>query len=166
MKNKAPIIIGLLSIVGIAAFYLIRQYQLLMAYTYKFSNFNVQKISGSTATVTTTLTVSNPSNVDVNIDGYNLNIFLNGNQVTNLTSNNRVLVKANNSSDIPLVISFDYSNVFKQVLSLSFLSSFLNGSANMQLTGTISLSINGVAIKNLNVDYTEPINLGSASPNT
>ena len=93
---------------------------------------------------------------NVNVTGYNLNVMVNGTQISNLRSGIIQTLISNTPSRLTLKANFDPAVLVKNVFDLSFLRSLIADKMNTKITiqGTISISAKNIAVNDLPMDMT------------
>lgn len=102
------------------------------------------------------LEVNNDSDIDIDIQGYDLDLSINGNFITKVKQNITQVIAAKGKSQFSLLLDFNPSQVLGQALNLDFIASLLKSKTNIVigLNGYVSI----LGVKNLQVNQTIPIN--------
>ncbi|MEK6879111.1 MAG: hypothetical protein AABY22_05855 [Nanoarchaeota archaeon] len=99
--------------------------RLLSKINFKVKSFKVKSLDAQYINIDLVLDVINPSKLDVKIDGYNINVFLNGIKVANLISIYKKTLKGEETSLLTLPIAIDFKKSFGQILSKEIIGYFL-----------------------------------------
>ena len=102
------------------------------------------------------LVVTNKFGVSANITGYNLSILLNGQEISQLSSDAVQPLPNNIPSKFSLSGTFDPLNSFKTIAKVQNIISALTRPETVLITatGTMGVSVKGISVKNIPVDFT------------
>lgn len=115
-NTKIFLLVGGLSLLVTA--FLLHQKILLEKTGFSLKKFRIKNYSVNDATVEMVFKINNLSNIDFSVKGYNLRIYLNGEEIANPQSNQKITIKANGSSDVSLDLRFNPEQV--KDLALNF----------------------------------------------
>ncbi len=149
--NRNWIVVGALLAVFSIGGYFIYQFHVLGDFKVKLIGQRIIQTTATRVQVELTLQVTNDSDLDVVINSYDVDLTVNNNFVSKLTSNMSQLIRSKGASDFKLMLDFNPQLVLKQALNLDFLKSLISSkeSINIGLTGTASI-MNG--LKNIPIN--------------
>lgn len=110
--------------------YFTYQFEKLFDYCYKLTNLKIKSFTFKEAVISLSLKILNKSDIDVTIKKQNYTITVNGNDVSYINSTKPVLVKARQSTELPLTLTFNPMEVLKLSL-LNFDQFLLNKEENI-----------------------------------
>ena len=93
---------------------------------FKIKGYKIKGIDGQFVYLDFDIDVINPSNIDVHIAGYNIDVFLNDIIVAHLISKERKILKSESTSLLTLLISIDYNKAFGQIKSKEIIGYFIS----------------------------------------
>lgn len=94
------------------------QSKLLKAYDYKIISIKIKKFDISQTTVDFVLRFINKSDIEATIKDLYLDIFIENQKAGYVTNNNRFILPANGSSDIPLSFTFSPKLLINNIVSI------------------------------------------------
>lgn len=165
MEKKAKItlaIAGGVALLVAIGYYLKKNAMKLLEMTYRFQNFKLKKATLSNVEVTSEVVLTNPSQLEFTITGYDINVQFQGVNVVRLQrSDSNVPIPSNSSVTIPFDVQFDPRQVGSSLLPL-FLDVFVNKTSSekfkLRYIGTISAKYGVVGLSNIPIDYTYELN--------
>jgi len=109
--------------------------------------------------VQVTVNVQNNSDIDINVSGYKLDIYINNIYVAPVISKTKQVIKASATSPFSFNVYFDPANLSGQGVTVSSILSSLADITNMKIRidGYISAGILGINLDNVPVKLEEPI---------
>ncbi len=151
--KKGWIIAGVAGLLAVGTFFVVQQFRKLSDLCFVLSDIQFEKINRERITFTVNLRVKNESQFTVNIEGYNLKVYLNNAFVATLKGKRQATLKPNEFSVLSLVVDIAVKDV-KALANWYFTSSILLDINNTVLAihGDLSANINGVGVRNLPVD--------------
>lgn len=145
--------------IGILGFGLYKYFQiqakLLKDYDYKIVGIKIRKFNVSEATIEFKVRFINKSSIEATITNLYLDIFIEGQKAGYVTNNNRFLLPANGSSDIPLIFSFSPKMVINNIVSF-LLTGTRNKDLSFQIKGYADVH-SGFIKKVLRIDFKDVI---------
>ena len=112
--------------ITIAGIYIGWGVKLLVALCYEITGYKLKSIDFQYLDLEFSVRVNNPSHIEVGIEGYNIDIFINNIWVANVTAKNPQTIGAEKSSILTIPVKVDYKKVFGIVRSKAILSYFAN----------------------------------------
>lgn len=153
MKRNWIIVGGLFLVLGIGGYF---AYQLkkLKDYKVKLVGRKVKVLTLDRVIIDLVLEVENPSNIDIIVNSYDLDLSVNGNFVSKVKNNIDQLIKAKNKSSFIVILDFVPRNVLKQAFNINFIKDLATNKSNITigLNGSISI-MNG--LKNIPINIEE-----------
>jgi len=152
------VLIGLIALMlaGVGV-YAIQQKALISRIKVLFGRAKLISLSWDKIAIDIFLKVINVSDIDVNIEGYQLTAYINDRRITSFMSNQPGYIQANGESEIALNIITNpieaLGNIFKKdVLSAIFLD---YSKVIIRIKGVISVNHRGLDIKDIPIDLKE-----------
>lgn len=101
------------------------------------------------------LDVTNTSDIDIDIIGYNFDLTINGKKVATIQDKIKQSVASNSTSSIEVIAAFKPSAVWKNVGSLDFIANLVGNYQNMQIeaNGVVDVAHSWLSFANLPIDY-------------
>lgn len=145
-----------LSALGVHVYY---QQTLVRRLSAAYGGFSVVSMNLNAAEINITVTVTNPSSLDANIDSYNLAVYLNGALVSTITSDQKQYIQASGTSDIVLNVKFSPLQALGKVFTKDVIVGLLlnYSSVVVRVAGTISLDHAGISLTDYPVDISSTI---------
>jgi hypothetical protein len=102
-----------------------------------------------------TLLITNDSDIDINVDSYNLDLTVNGNFVSKVQQRIPQLIKKHGKSNFIVMLDFNPKTVVKQALNVDFLAALFKNKSNIVigLKGYVTI----LGLKNIAVDISSPL---------
>lgn len=157
--RKIVIGVGIIAAIGALAsgIYLFykRQIALALQYAYKISKVKLYHIRKDSFSFELFVKIMNKSDFSLVINGYDLDVIMNGRKIANVASNKQYKIYPTNTSEISLMIDFDPSQVFDK----NYLSELLSyavvdqSKLKLQITGALNISMDFINLKKLKFDY-------------
>lgn len=116
-----------------------KQYAKLLLNTTGYKSFSIKELSAKRFAFNVVYTYKNNMDVDVVLTNQVYDIFLNDVYTTTLTNNKLTVLKSNETSEIPLDVSFDPKNMLNK-LSLN-LASFLSDYKKIRIKIVMKLKV-------------------------
>lgn len=116
-----------------------KQYAKLLLNTTGYKSFSIKELSAKRFAFNVVYTYKNNMDVDVVLTNQVYDIFLNNIYTTTLTNNKLTVLKSNETSEIPLEVSFDPKNMLNN-LSLN-LASFLSDYKKIRIKIVMKLKV-------------------------
>ena len=92
---------------------LLLEFKKLMDYTIKFSRFQKVKISPNELIFNIFVKLQNPSNIPLTLTSQNYDVYINNNFVTNVNTNVQTTLEAKKSTEFPLQINVNPTDITK-----------------------------------------------------
>jgi hypothetical protein len=161
MNKKVGLIIGgiVLLFAGYVIYLKMQADKLASQLTYRLQTFQIKNFGLSNIRILSELVVTNPTSVEFAITDYNIDVQVEGTTITTLKGGGApIVVRANQSTTIPLDVQFDPRKVAQNLLSF-FLDVFVINpnqakGIKMRYTGTISGKFGAIGFTNIPIDYT------------
>lgn len=154
----ALIIGGLGAIAAGAYYYYAKNLAKLVEFTYRFQNFKLIKASFKEFILGGDIVLTNPSDLQFTITGYDINVQYKDKNIVNLKKDDaNIDIPANQSATIPFVVQFNPADLGSSLLPL-FMADFINKPAgsttSFRYIGNVSVKYGFIHAKNIPVDYT------------
>lgn len=151
--KKALIIGGILIGVGALAWYIKRQANLLKDFCFNFVGYKIINLNRDRITIELKLDIKNKSDIDVTINGYNFDIFMNGAYVSKVLSKKVQKIAKHGFSILNLTVDIEPKKN-KSLANWDFLSRVLLDVNNIKvkIKGDLSATALGINAKNVPVD--------------
>lgn len=148
-KHKWLIWTGIAIAVAGIAFVINDQIQKLKDITFSVKKFRLLKISNKLIRFKLGLNVLNKSNIDIDVNSYVMDVYLNGKMVSTVTSNNQLTYKAKSENYIEATVAFDPSKVFvlKDLLELLKQFALDKSQVKLQIKGYFTGGVGPVSVK-------------------
>lgn len=108
-------------------FYAYFSVRLLSQICYNIHSFKIKNISGGTIDLIVTLAVKNPSNINIKIEGYTMDVKINGQEVAKINNNREKILESGATSLLDIPISLSYDKFLTKVKWDEILGYFLTG---------------------------------------
>lgn len=151
--KKALIIGGVVIGLGALAWYIYRQANLLLNFCFNFVGYKIHTLNRDKISIELKLSIKNRSGLDVTIDSYNFDVFMNGAFVTKIRSNKNQVIAKHSFSVLSLMVDVEPKKN-KDLANWDFLSRVLFDVNNIKfkITGTVSAKALGISASNVPVD--------------
>lgn len=151
--KRVLIFAGIIGIVGGLAWYLHRQANLLMQYCFNFTGYQIIELNRSKIQIEVKLQIKNRSDLDITIQGYEFDVYLNGAYVSKINSKKNQKVAKNSFSILSLLINVEPAKN-KDLANWDFLSRLLLDYKNIKvkIKGSVSATALGISAKDVPVD--------------
>jgi LEA14-like dessication related protein len=147
---------GVIAIVAGTATYIAYQAKLAKQLLYNVHGLRVIQISKSLIKLSLNVSIQNNTELDVIITGMDMKVYVNNVYVTTAKSNYTVNIKPNQSSDLPVTLEINPSDVWDDVSQLLFGSSSLAG-VSIRIKGKVRVKKFGLP---LSIPVTHEMTLG------
>ena len=151
------LIIGTLAVAGI---YVYNQQNLLRMLKVSYYRAQVVKANLAKFTVDLYLWVTNFSDVDVNVDSYNMIVYINNRPITRVVSKIGGYIPASAKSPLKITFEMNVQEALKNLFTKEVFNSILFDYSKVivRLKGVISANHKGIAIKDFPVDISDSLN--------
>ena len=158
MNKKLGFILGGIGLaVGGYAYFLKKQADKLTSIQYRFQNIKFVNVGLNNIKITADIVIDNPSDVRFVINGYNIDILLQGRQIANVQKSNiSTILRPNGVATLPIEVQLNPLSVTENLLSV-LLSNISVGDGQpkgIRYVGKISGRFGLIGFKNIDVDYT------------
>jgi len=158
MNKKLGFILGGIGLaIGGYAYFLKKQADKLTSIQYRFQNIKFTNIGLNNVKITADIVIDNPSDVRFVINGYNIDILLQGRKIANVQKSNiNTILRPNGVATLPIEVQLDPLSVTENLLSV-LLSNISVGDGQpkgIRYVGKISGRFGLIGFKNIDVDYT------------
>ena len=158
MNKKLGFILGGIGLaVGGYAYFLKKQADKLTSIQYRFQNIKFVNVGLNNIKITADIVIDNPSDVRFVINGYNIDILLQGRQIANVQKSNiSTILRPNGVATLPIEVQLNPLSVTENLLSvlLSNISVTEGQPKGIRYVGKISGRFGLIGFKNIDVDYT------------
>lgn len=146
---------GLTLVVGGLAWHFYNQAKRIMDYCFTFDGYKILSLGAKNIKLQLNLAVKNNSDVDLNINGYDLNISLNNKSVGKVSSDKKQLLQANSKSVLELVVSFNPVDTIKNAINFDFLKGVVLDPSKVlvNVKGTVNIGQGVIKVNNIPVDF-------------
>lgn len=141
--------------VAAAGAYLVYQWRKIQQYTVTYGGQKLFSATADRVVADIYLNVTNPSDVDLTIDGYAVDMYVNGSFTGKLTSNVKQLIKAKSNSKFTVSLDFNPTQVLGQSVNITFLRNLIKNRSGIEIKLKGEVKIFGFF--NLPVDITTPL---------
>ncbi|MDD5013543.1 MAG: hypothetical protein PHW73_00390 [Atribacterota bacterium] len=151
----AGLIIGLGALAaGFYAFYR-RQIYLALQFCYKLHQITPITFSKNKVELKILLKILNRSSFDINLTGYDFDVYMNSIKLTHIKSNKENKILPNSSSIIELYVVINPKEVFSTSEWVKIFEYFITDTSKViiKVTGQLSAKLNFISMKNLPVTY-------------
>lgn len=150
----------LATLTGLSVAYVASQQALirLLKITYNRAELGSQ-FSFSRIAINIYLNFFNPSLIDVDVDGYDLGVYMNGKLITRLDSTEHGYVAARTTSVLKLVVDVNPMQSLANLFSKEVISGILFDYSKVvvRLKGTVSANHRGIGMKDIPVDISDTL---------
>lgn len=122
--------------------YVYRQVKLAMNYCYKMSGFRIRSLKTTNIAFDLGVRFKNNSNIDVLVNGYDLDVYINDKKVSHVKAAHKTLIKGKAISILWVNVSFDPKKIFNDLGYIaSLISYFLTAKEKIiiKIEGNVSL---------------------------
>jgi LEA14-like dessication related protein len=159
MNQKWIVIGSLLAVGGFLFWHFRNQARLLSEYTVKFSTTRIKRFSFEQAIVEVDLLVANKSDIDIVIESYEIDAYINNVYITKVVSKIPQKLNAKSESFLTLVLDFNPKMVLKSAINIDFAKGVMLDKSNVtiSLRGKVTISHKGIKIRDLPINVDEKL---------
>lgn len=113
LRNKKSLALAGAAVLGLTLFFAYRQYKKIMSYTIKVVGKKIYKLSTKEIIFDLMVLVNNFANIPIIMKSQKYDIYLNNNFITKVKSDNKIEIRANSSTTIPLRVNIRPQDIVK-----------------------------------------------------
>jgi LEA14-like dessication related protein len=140
------------AIAGVYLLYLARQFYVVYNSPYKVSRVLIKNLTLNAVDLVLYLSITNKSDLTITVYGQHYDVLVNGTKVANVDSKNVMTLQKNNTSTLPVAMSFAPDFLLKTSL-LNLATALTDKSKiNIQIKGYVSAKWKSIELKNININ--------------
>jgi LEA14-like dessication related protein len=158
MKKIYIVVVAIIIIVLVVSGYIAKkQFSKIMNYCYKFNikKSKINKISSSVIDMSLAVDFKNNSDIDFLIDGYNIDVLLNDNKVSTVSSKDSLTLKSKSFTTMVIPVNIDLGGM--NAIPLASVIGYIitdKSKVNITVKGNISGGALGVKVKDFPIELT------------
>jgi hypothetical protein len=151
------VIVSVVAVLTAAGIYIKRQYDKVMNYCYKVIGVKVWDFTINKVRFDLRVLLSNASDFELTLNGYDFNVLFNGVFITRIVSTDQQFIAANDKSEITISVDFEPKKLFAagagNILSLIVAALVDRKNFKMSFQGNLAFKMGIVRIDKLPVTY-------------
>lgn len=125
---------GFISLILLSAgAYVWYQWNKIQQYTITYGGQNLKAFSTDRIIADIYMNIINPSDVDLSIDGYDVDLYVNGSYTSKLISHEKQVIRAKSTTKFAVSLDFNPTEVLGQSLNVTFLKNLIKNRSKIEI---------------------------------